>query len=67
MATTVSGAGATLISFGLLGYFASGLRPALLGSTVLLFVPVDPVQSTFWVLVGFALSSLATRWSRSRR
>lgn len=67
LATTVSGAGATLISFGLLGYLASGLRPAPLGSTMLLFVPVDPVQSTVWVLVGFALSSLATRRSRNRR
>jgi hypothetical protein len=34
---------------------------------VLLFVPVDPIQNTVGVLAGFALSTLATRWSLSRR
>jgi hypothetical protein len=65
--TTVSGAGAALISFGLLGYVASGLEPAPHGSSVLLFVPVDPIQNTVCVLLGFALSTLAARWARSRR
>jgi hypothetical protein len=60
-ATTISGVGAALISFGLLGYVASGLLPAPHGSTVLLFVPVDPIQNTVCILVGFALSSLAAR------
>jgi hypothetical protein len=67
LTTISSGVGASLISFGLLGYVASGLRPAPHGSSVLLFVPVDPVQNTVCVLVGFALSSLATRWTLSRR
>jgi len=63
-ATIGSGLGAALISFGLLGYVASGLQPAPPGSSVLLFVPVDPIQNTACVLAGFALSSIATRWSR---
>ncbi len=63
--TLVSGVGAALASFGLLGYVASGLQPAPLGSSMLLFVPVDPVQNTVFVFVGFALSSFAS--SRSRR
>ena len=65
--TVGSGLGAALISFGLLGYVASGLQPAPSGSSVLLFVPVDPIQNTVCVLAGFALSSLATRGSRSAR
>jgi hypothetical protein len=65
--TICSGVAAVLSSFGLLGYFASGLQPAPTGSSVLLFVPVDPIQNTVCVLVGFALSSLATRWSRRVR
>ena len=48
------------------GYVASGLLPAPHGSSVLLFVPVDPVQNTVCVLAGFALSTLATRWVRGR-
>jgi hypothetical protein len=64
-ATTVSGLGAALISFGLLGYVASGLLPAAHGSSVLLFVPVDPIQNTVCVLAGFALSTLSTRGSAS--
>ena len=56
--------GATLASFGLLGYVASGLQPAPHGSSVLLFVPVDPIQNTVCALVGFALSTFAARWSR---
>jgi hypothetical protein len=67
VATVMSGVGAALISFGLLGYVASGLMPAPAGSSVLLFVPVDPIQNTVCVLAGFALSSLATRWAVSRR
>ena len=59
--TVVSGLGAALISFGLLGYVASGLQPAPHGSSILLFVPVDPIQNTVCVLLGFALSSLAAR------
>ena len=66
-ATTISGLGATLISFGLLGYVASGLQPTPHASSVLLFVPVDPIQNTVCVLVGFALSILATRWVRRRQ
>jgi len=66
-ATTISGVGAALISFGLLGYVASGLLPAPHGSSVLLFVPVDPIQNTVCVLAGFALSALATKWVRGRR
>jgi len=66
-ATVISGVGAALISFGLLGYVASGLEPAPRGSSVLLFVPVDPIQNTVCVLVGFVLSGLAARWSLSRR
>jgi hypothetical protein len=66
-ATTLSGLGATLISFGLLGYVASGLQPTPHASSVLLFVPVDPIQNTVCVLVGFALSILATRWVRRRQ
>jgi len=66
MTTATSGVGAALISFGLLGYVASGLQPAPHGSSVLLFVPVDPIQNTVCVLCGFALSGLAARWSRSR-
>ena len=61
--TVGSGVGAALISFGLLGYVASGLQPSPHGSSVLLFVPVDPIQNTVCVLVGFALSSLAARWA----
>jgi len=64
VSTFGSGIGAALISFGLLGYVASGLQPAPHGSSVLLFVPVDPLQNTACVLAGFALSSLAGRWSR---
>jgi len=64
LATIGSGAGAALASFGLLGYVASGLLPAPHGSSVLLFVPVDPIQNTVCVLVGFALSTFAARWSR---
>jgi fucose 4-O-acetylase-like acetyltransferase len=66
-ATISSGVGAALISFGLLGYVASGLLPAPHGSSVLLFVPVDPIQNTVCVLAGFALSTLAARWSGSPR
>ena len=46
---------ALFASFGLLGYVASGLQPAPHESSVLLFVPVDPIQNTACVLVGFAL------------
>ena len=59
--TWVAGAGAALASFGLLGYVASGLQPAPWGSSTLLFVPVDPVQDTVCVLLGLALSTLASR------
>jgi fucose 4-O-acetylase-like acetyltransferase len=62
--TVGSSTGAALSAFGLLGYVASGLQPALPGSSVLLFVPVDPIQNTACVLAGFALSYVATRWSR---
>jgi len=62
--TIGSGMGAALASSGLLGYVASGLLPAPHGSSVLLFVPVDPIQNTVCVLVGFALSTFAARWSR---
>jgi hypothetical protein len=65
-ATSISGLGAALIAFGLLGYVASGLLPAPHGSSVLLFVPVDPIQNTVCVLAGFALSTLETRWVRGR-
>jgi len=65
VATIGSGCGATLISFGLLGYVASGLQPAARGSSVLLFVPVDPLQNTVCVLAGFAVSCLAARTVRS--
>jgi len=65
--TGISGVGAALISFGLLGYVASGLDPSPHGSSTLLFVPVDPIQNTVCVLLGFALSTLATRWSPGRR
>jgi hypothetical protein len=65
VATVTSGVGAALISFGLLGYVASGLMPAPAGSSVLLFVPVDPIQNTVCVLAGFALSGLAARTVRS--
>ena len=58
-----SSIGAALSSFGLLGYVASGLQPALHGSSTLLFVKVDPIQNTVCVFAGFALSYLATRWS----
>ncbi|HZW44426.1 MAG TPA: hypothetical protein VFF32_08575 [Dermatophilaceae bacterium] len=64
LATIGSGTGAALASFGLLGYVASGLLPAPHGSSVPLFVPVDPIQNTVSVLVGFALSTFAARWSR---
>jgi len=64
--TVGSGVGAALSAFGLLGYVASGLQPALPGSSVLLFVPVDPLQNTACVLAGLALSTLATRWSLRR-
>jgi hypothetical protein len=64
LATIGSGMGATLASLGLLGYVASGLQPAPHGSSVLLFVPVDPIQNTVCALVGFALSTFAARWSR---
>ena len=64
LATICSGVGGSMASFGLLGYVASGLRPAPFGSSTLLFIPVDPVQNTFWVLAGFALSAAAARWSR---
>ena len=65
--STASAVGAALCAFGLLGYVASGLQPAAHGSSVLLFVPVDPIQNTLCVLAGFALSSLAARPSLSRR
>ena len=67
--TWVAGAGAALASFGLLGYVASGLQPAPWGSSILLFVPVDPVQNTLCVLLGLALSTLASRpvHARTRR
>ena len=61
---SASAVGAALASFGLLGYVASGLLPAPHGSSVLLFVPVDPIQNTVCVLAGFALSTFAARWSR---
>jgi len=64
LATIGSGLGAALASCGLLGYVASGLLPAPHGSSVLLFVPVDPIQNTVCILVGFALSTFAARWSR---
>lgn len=64
-ATVTSGVGAALISFGLLGYVASGLMPASSGSSLLLFVPVDPIQNTGCVLAGFAVSYLAARTTRS--
>lgn len=68
LATVGSGVGAALASFGLLGYVASGLQPAPHGSSILLFVPVDPIQNTVCVLVGFALSALSRRGSpRGRR
>ncbi len=66
LSTTTSGLGAALISFGLLGYVASGLEPAPHGSSMLLLVPVDPLQNTACVLVGFTLSGLAARWSETR-
>jgi Fucose 4-O-acetylase and related acetyltransferases len=62
--TIGSAVGAALASFGLLGYVASGLQPAPHGSSVLLFVPVDPIQNTVCVVVGFALSHFAWKWSR---
>ena len=66
--TVGSSIGALLSAFGLLGYVASGLQPAPPGSSILLFVPVDPIQNTVCVLAGLALSTLATRWSlRLRR
>ena len=65
VATASSGVGAALISFGLLGYVASGLQPAAHGSSVLLFVPVDPLQNTACVLAGLALSWLTARAIRS--
>ncbi|HEY8654120.1 MAG TPA: hypothetical protein VIL87_13685 [Dermatophilaceae bacterium] len=37
-------------------------RPWPHGSSVLLFVPVDPIQNTVCVLVGFALSTFAAWW-----
>jgi fucose 4-O-acetylase-like acetyltransferase len=61
-----SGMAAALISFGLLGYVASGLQPAPHGSTMLLFVPVDPVQNTACVLAGFVLSHACARHQRRR-
>jgi fucose 4-O-acetylase-like acetyltransferase len=64
--TVGSSVGAVLSAFGLLGYVASGLQPALPGSSVLLFVPVDPIQNTACVLAGLALSTLAARWSLRR-
>jgi fucose 4-O-acetylase-like acetyltransferase len=64
--TVGSSLGAALSAFGLLGYVASGLQPALPGSSVLLFVPVDPIQNTACVLAGLGLSTLATRWSLRR-
>jgi hypothetical protein len=64
LATIGSGVGAALASFGLLGYVASGLQPAPHGSSILLFVPVDPIQNTVCVLVGFALSTFAAALSR---
>ncbi len=60
-ATIGSGLGAAVISFGLLGYVASGLQPAAHGSSMLLLVPVDPLQNTVCVLAGFALSALSLR------
>src|SRR5665811_907602 len=62
--TIGSGLGAAIASFGLLGYVASGLLPAPHGSSVLLFVPVDPIQNTVCVLGGFALSTFAAWWPR---
>ena len=57
-------AGAALASFGLLGYVASGRLSAPHGGSVLLFVPVDPIQNTACVFLGFALSTFATALSR---
>jgi hypothetical protein len=65
-ATIGSGLGAALSSFGLLGYVASGLQPAPRGSSVLLFVPVDPIQNTVCVLSGLALSYLASHVASKR-
>ena len=65
VAATGAGMGAALISFGLLGYVASGLQPAAHGSSMLLFVPVDPLQNTVCVLAGLAVSCLAARSVRS--
>jgi hypothetical protein len=66
--TIGSSIGAFLSAFGLLGYVASGLQPAPSGSSMLLFVSVDPIQNTACVLAGLALSTLATRWAlRLRR
>jgi len=65
--TVGSGVGAALCSFGLLGYVASGLQPAPHGSSVLLFVPVDPIQNTICLLAGFALSRLSRRGTPTGR
>jgi hypothetical protein len=57
----VAGLGGALASFGLLGYVASGLAPAAFASSILLFVPVDPVTNTVCVGLGLALTTLASR------
>ena len=62
--TVVAGLGGGLASFGLLGYVASGLAPAAFASSVLLFVPVDPVTNTVCVVLGLALTTLASRERR---
>lgn len=65
--TICSGVGGALAAFGLLGYVASGLQPAPHGSSVLLFVPVDPIQNTVCVLAGWVLSTLSRRGSPTGR
>jgi len=62
--TVVAGLGGGLASFGLLGYVASGLAPAAFASSTLLFVPVDPVTNTACVVLGLALTTLASRERR---
>lgn len=67
LTTTCSGVGGALAAFGLLGYVASGLQPAPHGSSVLLFVPVDPIQNTVCVLAGWVLATLSRRGSPTGR
>lgn len=58
---TASVTAVALTALGLLGFVASGLAPSSPWSSVLLFLPVDPVQNTLFLTAGLLLVRRSAR------